>query len=86
MAAWRIERPECEPPPTFTTVGIAVNDVHALVRNVKQIGDHLGEARLVALPVRLRADHGIDAGRPGRILRPHLERACSFGAPIEDST
>ena len=61
------------PAADFHHRGIAVDDVHALVGNVKQIGHHLGEARLVALPVRLRADHGIDAGRPGRILRPHLE-------------
>ena len=65
VAAWRIERPECEPPPTLTTSVSPMMMLHALDRHVKQIGDHLGEARLVALPARLRADDDIDAAAPG---------------------
>ena len=68
VAAWRIERPECEPPPTFTTVGVAVDDFDGLVRHMKQIGNHLRKAGLMALPVRLRADHGIDTA-----IRMHLD-------------
>ena len=47
-------------------VGVAENDLHGLHRHVQQIGHDLGEAGLVALAARLRADHDIDAS-----LRPH---------------
>ena len=66
-------------------VGVAENDAHALDRHVKQIGDHLRETRLVALPGRLRADDDIDMGR-AHYRGCTLMRACSRGAPIEDST
>ena len=63
-------------------VGVAENDVHALDRNMQQVGDHLRKARLVALAARLRADDHIDVPFAARTLM----RACSLGAPIEDST
>ncbi len=48
--------------------GIAVNDFDLFIGDVEQIGDHLREAGLVALPVRLRADHSID-----NAVRTHLD-------------
>ena len=42
-------------------VGVAEDDVDLLDRHGEQIGYHLGEARLMALPGRLGADHHIDA-------------------------
>ena len=42
-------------------VGVADDDVDRLDRHRDQVGDHLREARLVALAARLRADHHVDA-------------------------
>src|SRR5262249_32724197 len=42
-------------------VGVAEDDVDALDRHVDEVGDDLGEARLVALAARLGADHHVDA-------------------------
>ena len=49
MLASRIERPEWEPPPTGTTIGVAVDQMHAVERHAEPFGDQLREAGLVAL-------------------------------------
>ncbi len=61
MPAIRIERPECEPPPTGTmSVSPWISRI-ALERHAEPFGDALREARLVALAARQRADHDVDA-------------------------
>ncbi len=47
--------------PDLHHIGVAVDDLDGLDRDLEQIGDHLRKARLVPLPARLRADHHIDA-------------------------
>ena len=59
VPAWRMERPECEPPPTLTMSVSPRMIVHLLDRQAQQIGDHLREAGLVTLARRLRADHHV---------------------------
>jgi hypothetical protein len=42
-------------------IGVAQRDSHQFEGHAEQIRRHLGEARLVPLPGRLRADHHLDA-------------------------
>ncbi len=67
--------------PDLHHVGVAIDDLDALDRNMEQVGDHLGEAGFVPLARRLRADHHIDAP-----FRQHREAGLLVGRPIEDST
>ena len=60
VAASFIERPECEPPPACTRVGV-VGDVNdAVERHAEPFGDELRKARLVALARGHRAHHQLD--------------------------
>ncbi len=52
-------------------VGIAMHDRHAVDRHAETVGDELGEGRLVALPVAVRAGQHLD--RADRV-DPHLRR------------
>ena len=62
----RIERPECEPPPTGTRSVSPVIEAHLIGLHAEPLDDELGEARLVALARRQRADHHVD-----HALGPH---------------
>ena len=56
-------------------VGVAHDDVDALDRHAKQLRRYLGEAGLVPLPGRLRADHDIDPALGHRDLGALARRA-----------
>ena len=74
VAAWRMERPECEPPPTLTT-SVSPRMIFTVSTGTRsRSDDDLGEARLVALAARLRADHDVDAA-----LRPHRDPRLLVG-------
>ena len=60
VPAWRIERPECEPPPTLTMSVSPMMMLTVSTGSAEQVGRDLREARLVALAARLRADHDVD--------------------------
>src|SRR3546814_17574408 len=51
--------------------GVAVHDLDVLDRHAERVGDELGEGRLVALAVAVRA--GEDGDRAGRV-ETHLRR------------
>ena len=61
VPAWRIERPECEPPPTLTMSVSPMMMSTVSTGRCEQVGGDLREAGLVALAARLRADHHADA-------------------------
>ena len=67
VPAWRMERPECEPPPTLT-MSVSPRMMHLLDGHLDHVGNDLGEARLVTLAARLRADHDLDPA-----VRLHLD-------------
>ena len=56
-------------------VGVADDDVDGLERHRDQVGDHLGEAGLVALAARLGADDDIDTA-----LGADRDWACSWAS------
>ena len=60
MPASRIERAECEPPPSLTMSVSNLEDVDVVERHAEPFGDALGKRGFVALPARQRADHDID--------------------------
>jgi len=81
VAAWRMERPECEPPPTFTT-SVSPRMIFTLSTGTCSRSDTTC-AKLVSWPWPLGCVPMTTSTRPsGRTVI----RACSLGAPIEDST
>jgi hypothetical protein len=81
VAAWRMERPECEPPPTRTT---SVSPKITLTFSTgTPMRSETTWAKLVSWPWPLGWVPITTSTRPsGRTLIC----ACSLGAPIEDST
>ena len=75
--ASRIERPECEPPPTGTSRCRPGSRRMLSKRHAEPFGDELREAGLVALAGRQRADHDVD-----RAFRLHRDFGRSRGAPL----
>jgi hypothetical protein len=81
VAAWRIERPECEPPPTLTT------SVSPATMSMRSTGtpskSDITCAKLVSCPWPLAWVPMMTAMRPSGVT---VTSARSLGAPIEDST
>ena len=81
VAAWRIERPECEPPPTFTT-SVSPRMIFTFSTGTWRRSDTTC-AKLVSWPWPLGWVPMTTSTRPSGLT---VMRACSLGAPIEDST
>jgi hypothetical protein len=79
VAAWRIERPECEPPPTLT---MSVSPMMMLTLDRHASRSATTCAKLVSWPWPL----GWVPITTSTGLRLHVISVRSFGAPIEDST
>src|SRR5215831_9944127 len=81
VAAWRMERPECEPPPRRTT-SVSPRMMFTLSTGTCRRSD-MTCAKLVSWPWPLGCVPMTTSTRPSART---LIRACSLGAPIEDST
>ena len=77
VAARRIERPECEPPPMVRRSVSLADDAHLAGRHAQPFGGELREAGGMALARGERADHDLDAAvGPHRHLGALVRRAA----------